>query len=424
MRKEQKIVILVGSVPMLLCEKIQATLIRKKRNWKVINLIQKKEFTNLNNPFTYEIDFNNTQELKEFFKNENITSITAHTEKNIPLLIKVLPYAPDRIFLPSKNALEKSTQKDEMRKAFYRYNKNITPRFFVLPSYEQEIVNKVKKKFDFPVMIKPSGLAASAFVQWVHSPEELEISLKKVFSKIQGYYLKKKGRGKPSVIIEEYIEGNIYSIDAHVDNDFNCYFYPLVKYRMAPQKGFDDFFVYDISTPVVLKEEVINKAHNVAIQGLHALDLKNCTAHIELIKDSNGDWKIIEIGPRIGGNRSNIYSRTFGLEIDLNDILLHTGELTTAFPKVKGHSSIMRFYSKEEGFIKKTSGIKKVTTLESFVKIDRKLKRGEKCLHSKNGGAYVFKVDLFNKDKGKLTADKRKIENMVHIETVKHRKNL
>ncbi len=92
--------------------------------------------------------------------------------------------------------------------------------------------------------------------------------------------------------------------------------------------------------------------------------------------------------------------------------------------KIQGYSSTMRFYAKSEGFIKKISGIKMISKLPSFINLDKKLGKGDKCLHAKNGGVYVFKVNLFNTDKDQLTADKRTITKTVHIETVKQRKSI
>lgn len=421
-----KKVILVGQVSQTLLEKIQSSLSSNNKKWEVYNLVSmaEKQHTQQDKYHTDYINFDESKEIKNYFSNPDILAVTAHAEKNIPLLMKVIPFMPEKLLIPSIDALEKSIHKTKMRKAFRKYNKNITPRFYVFNELDKEKIDKIKKNFEFPVMVKPSGLHGSTLVQWVHSEQELEETLIRVFKNIQKIYTLKKGRGSPQVLVEEFIEGDIFSLDVHVDNAGSCYFNPLVKYKMAPQKGFDDFFVYDVSTPVKIKPEVLQKAHDIAQQGIEALGLRNSTAHVELIKDIDNEWKIIEIGPRVGGNRAIMYQQSYGIDIDLNDVYIHTNKKPLLPKKVKGFTSIMRFYPRDEGYIKKTSGINKVKKLDSFVSLDRRLKKGDRCLHSKNGGVFVFKINLFNVSKAQLTADKRVIEKMVHIETVKSLRKL
>jgi len=44
------------------------------------------------------------------------------------------------------------------------------------------------------------------------------------------------------------------------------------------------------------------------------------------------------------------------------------------------------------------------------------------CRFAKHGGKSVFNVILFNKDRSKLLADKRRIEKMIEIVTTKTKK--
>ena len=86
-----------------------------------------------------------------------------------------------------------------------------------------------------------------------------------------------------------------------------------------------------------------------------------------------------------------------------------------------GYSSIIRMYPKEEGYLKKIQGIHTIKKLSSVSKIISNIKKGDKVLFAKNGGENILKVNLFNKNRLQLLADKRKLEKFIKIETTKKR---
>jgi biotin carboxylase len=396
----------------------------KKHNKKWDYLILKQKGT----PFRekeYLIDYENKESVLKFFEQygKSIIAITARSEGDIPLFQRIIPYVPQHILVPTVESLTACLEKTKMRKAFSSYDKSITPKFAILSRFDQQEIDSVVQKIDFPVIVKPSGLASSLLVQAAYYPEELKTILTQMFKKIDQIYQKKKGRGKPEVLIEEFIEGNVYSVDAHINNDGEIFFNPFIKYKVAVEKGFDDFFIYEVSAPCGLTQELIENAQKVAQKGIKALGLKNSSAHIELIYKNNS-WKLIEIGARVGGNRSTLYKKTFGINIDINDILIRMNKKISTQKKHIGYSSILKIYPKNEGYIKKIKGLKRIKKFSSVSKIIPHLKVGDKSLFAKNGGENILKINLFNKDKIQLLADKRKVEKTIEVETSKTNKFL
>ncbi|OHA62698.1 MAG: hypothetical protein A3E07_00240 [Candidatus Wildermuthbacteria bacterium RIFCSPHIGHO2_12_FULL_45_9] len=49
------------------------------------------------------------------------------------------------------------------------------------------------------------------------------------------------------------------------------------------------------------------------------------------------------------------------------------------------------------------------------------LKIGDRAIYAKHGGKSVFDIILFNKDRAKLLADIRRLEQMISIETASKR---
>ena len=118
---------------------------------------------------------------------------------------------------------------------------------------------------------------------------------------------------------------------------------------------------------------------------------------------------MIEVGPRIGGFRHEMYELSYGIDHSLNDILIRIPKKPILTKKVKGNTAVMQFYSKQKGRLIKVEGVNSVRKLESFHRIELKKKAGEMCDFARNGDDPVFDIVLFNKDRSRLLADIRRI---------------
>lgn len=369
------------------------------------------------------VNFNDEEDIQNVvdYLGKDLRAVVNRNERMIPYYQKLIPHLPKKLLVPSVHALINSTEKIAMRKAFWKYDKTITPKFEILTEISDEEIKRINKRLEFPVIVKPSGLAQAVLVQAAHYPAELKEILLKMQKYMKKSYTKMKGRGAPTILIEEIIDGDQYSVEAFVDDIGNVAFCPFIKYTTSAQKGFDDFFSYEQTTPATISASSAQKAKVVAVKGLNALGLRNSIAHIELIR-KEGEWKIVEIGARMGGFRSMMYRKSFGINLDVQDINIHLGKKLQLPRNKKGYTSVIKFFAKEEGTITKIQGIKKAQTLPSFVETVQLLKKGDKARFAKNGGTYVFRVTLFNENKAQFIEDKRKLEKMVYIETVSTRK--
>jgi len=139
-----------------------------------------------------------------------------------------------------------------------------------------------------------------------------------------------------------------------------------------------------------------------------ALGLRSTTVHVELMKTVKG-WKIIELAPRMGGFRHTMYSWSFGTNHILNDILIRIPQKPVIPKKRKGFTAVFKIFGKTEGTLEAIRGLKKIRSLESFVHVNVKKKKGDSLLYAKNGGGSVVEVALFNKVRADLLADVRRM---------------
>lgn len=348
------------------------------------------------------------------YENE-ILSITSRSDASIPLFSKIIPHVP-YLRAPSTSSLKWATEKILMRRRFSIYDKKISPKYILVKNLTKDTFKKIENRIGYPAIIKPTGLAESRLVTIVYHHEELEKSLRRIFRNIKSLYKKHNGRWEPQVLVEQFMEGEMYSLDGHVTSRGKIYFCPLVHIKTGRSIGFDDFFGYAQMTPTNLRKSSIAAAQQVANKAVHALGLRSTSVHIELMKMERG-WKIIELGPRLGGFRQDLYGSSYGINIVMNDIKVRIPEKISIPKKILGHTVAMKFFAKKEGILTNLTGIKKAQTLTSFQKITINKKIGDRCTYAKNGGGSIFNIILFNKNRSQLLADIRRLEQSIKIET-------
>lgn len=344
-----------------------------------------------------------------------IVAITCRGENQIPAFMRVIPHVP-YLRTPTTESLMWATDKIWMRRRFAAHNRKITPVYSLVSDTSPESLEKIARKVGFPAIVKPTGLAASRLVSIVYHEDELKTVLDKVFRHIGAAYKENGYQNVPQVLVEQFMEGEMYSIEGFVTSRGKTYFCPMVHVKTGRSIGFDDFFGYQQITPTNLHAPSIQAAEKVAQEAVHALGLRSTSVHIELMKTESG-WKIIELGPRIGGFRPDLYALSYGINVTLNDVRIRVPEKPIIPRKIKAHSVAMKFFAKKEGHLTKLTGIKKAQGLESFRSITVHKKIGDMCQFAKNGGNSVFNIILSNPDRSRLLADIRRLEQMIKIET-------
>lgn len=345
---------------------------------------------------------------------DEILSVLCRSESNIPDFQKVIPHLP-YIDTPSTESLSWSTDKIAMREVLGAYDKKITPKFSIIKDVKKKTLKEIDENIGFPVVCKPAGLAASMLVSIAYHKEELEEILIKTFKKIDSLYKERKGRGEPKVLVEQFLEGEMYSTDAYVTARGKITFSPFVHIKTGAQIGFDDFFGYRQMTPTRLHKKSIENAEEVATKAIKAVGLRSSVAHVELLKTEDG-WKIVELGPRLGGFRHELYKLAYGIDSACNDILVRIPKPVSVPKTPKGYAAAMKFFAKKEGKITALKGIKKAEEFKSLQKISVNKKVGDMAKFAKHGGGSVINCMFFNKDRAKLLADIRRFEKTVEIE--------
>ncbi len=349
---------------------------------------------------------------------DRLLAATCIKEKNVRAYRRIIPHVP-YLFTPTQDSLNWATDKVEMRQRMSEYAPEVCPKFMLVEDLKEATIKKIEKTIQFPLIVKPAGLAASKHVAVCYYRKEFEQNIKKIMASLTKEYSERERDDKPKILVEEFMEGSMYSIDAYVNARGYVYHCPPVHVKTGATIGFDDFFGYMRILPVQLKAYKIEKAEQAVTQAIHALGLRNVTCHVELMKTEDG-WKVIEVGPRVGGYRHAMYQLSHGINHLLNDSLIRIPQKPVIKSRAKQTVAVLQFFARKEGTLVGIDGLKRIPKLESYQNLDVKIKPGGLCKFAKNGGGSVFDVTLAHKLRSQVLADIRRIEQDVNIEVTAH----
>lgn len=364
---------------------------------------------------TVQADFDNPYSIRQALEpfKKQIISVTCQYENSIHELKKIIPYLP-YIPTPSELSLLWSTEKKQMRDMLGSYDPGLVPQYIEVSDTENQTLENIEESLSYPVIIKPSGLEGSLLVTLAKSHDELAAELPHIFQEIQKAYDIWIKRQKPVVLVEEFMVGDMYSVDVYVDAKGNCRFTPIIKVVTGHKIGFSDFFGYMRLAPAGLNKYEQEKANTAAEMACHALGLRSITAHVELMQTNDG-WKIIELGPRIGGYRHDIYNLAYGINHIVNDILNRAGQAVTVPDKLLQNTAVFNMYAKNEGVLEKIEGIEQIRELTSFVEIKQIIEVGSAVLFAKNNGDPILEIIMSHPSKKQFEKDVAKLEKIIQF---------
>lgn len=346
-----------------------------------------------------------------------LIAVTARGEDGANKLKYVIPHVP-YLRTPTRESLDWATDKYQMRIRLKIHDPKNNPKFTKVRENTKIERSRIIAKVGFPMIIKPANLQESMLVAICYHEEELVKVLRNVFSKLNKEYEKYNRIQQPSIIAEEFMDGDMYSIDSYVNSRGKVFHCPLVSVKTGRSIGQDDFYNYLQLTPTNLKKVSVEKAQQRAESAIHALGLRSTTSHIELMK-LDDEWKVIEVGARVGGFRDLLHDLSCDIDHSLNDVLIRIPKTPILPKKCKGFACAMKFYAKREGQITEMKGIKKIEQLKSFHSISVNKKVGDRATFAKNGGRSIFNLFMYNAERSKLLADIRRVEQLVDIKVGK-----
>jgi len=360
-------------------------------------------------------DFKDQDALQKALKPymDTILVATVRYESAIQPFRKVIPFLP-YVITPTETSLLWATEKPLMRARMAAYDRRLVPQHQYLEQQDLPKLDLLIDGFTYPMIVKPASLAEALLVTRCNDEQALRSCLDDTFTVIQGIYDREHRQNKPGLLIEEMMQGPMYSTDAYVMPDGEVFCLPLVEVITAHAVGLPGFYSYRHIIPTNLSQDEINEAFRVSTDSIRALNLRATTTHIELFRTPEG-WKIIEVGARIGGYRNDLYREAYDVDHFYNDLCVRMGKKPIMPGEPVRHAAGINIYADEEGTITAIEGLEEAKKLASVVYLDQHANPGDAAVFADKGGQLIVDGILSNTDKEQLEKDVAKVRELVTI---------
>ena len=262
-----------------------------------------------------------------------------------------------------------------------------------------------KQKESFPLIVKSPVSAASKDVLFVENDRQLEQSINTLLKK-----------GNREVLIEEYLEGPQYLIEACVYNG-KIHIIAVLEQEITFLNRF-------IVTGYCLLGDIdivfYNKIYETVSLVLERFNLNNGSCHLEM-RLVNDDWKLIEINPRISGGAMNrIIEIAYGINLVEETIKIFLGQEPNLKKKWNRFVYAQYLTSDSTGTLIKVTGRNRCSRIEGVEEVLIKVKKG-KILHPplSMGDRYGYVLaSSENKEEAIRTAKEAAKEILFYIEPI------
>jgi len=215
--------------------------------------------------------------------------------------------------------------KYRMRAALAKGNGFLNPKFKIVDSLDEAIATA--ENFGYPLIFKPQDLNDSIHVNLIHNVDDVKYywnNIKRFWDKNE--YDQEVAR---EVLVEEYIQGEEYSIETYQFAGEEIQVIGITKKIMTNLEN--SFFVeLGVTFP---HDDLNDRVFPVIAKALQDLKINCGVIHTEFRITEDGQIKILEINPRLIGDMAG---RMVFNGIDNEDEILDNGALVIGAFKSKG----------------------------------------------------------------------------------------
>ncbi|ALC86794.1 biotin carboxylase [Bacillus sp. FJAT-22090] len=229
-------------------------------------------------------------------------------------------------------------------------------------SLETFIANQKNR---FPLIVKSPISTGSKDVLLVKDVKQFTQCINKLIEK-----------GCDEILIEEYLEGPQYLIEACV-YDGEVHIIAVLEQEI---KLFERFIVTGYCLLAEMDTNFHNKIYETVCSILERFSMDNGSCHLEM-RLVNNEWKLIEINPRISGGAMNrIIEIAYGFNLVEETIKIFLGQEPNFNRKIKRFVFAQYLTSDSTGTLIKVTGRKRCSGLPGIEEVFIKPKKG-KLLH-------------------------------------------
>ncbi|GIN94288.1 argininosuccinate lyase [Siminovitchia terrae] len=235
-----------------------------------------------------------------------------------------------------------------------------TPKFEVLQPMAN-ITDFINKEHSFPLIVKSPLSNASKDVYLVENKYELKKAIKK-FLKIYP---------DQQILLEEYLDGPQYLVEVLVHNG-KINIVAIFEQEITKEIK---FIVTGYAIRLNVKDDFYNKLYNTVESIINDLKVTNAACHFE-IRYVNGNWKLVEINPRISAGAMNrMIEEAFGINLVEETIRLYLGDEPNLIRKHEKHIYTHYITMNSRGRLVKVTGKNRAANEPGVREVNVKLRK-------------------------------------------------
>ncbi|MFS0687831.1 ATP-grasp domain-containing protein [Sporosarcina sp. 179-K 8C2 HS] len=254
-----------------------------------------------------------------------------------------------------------------------------SPKFLTLSSNSKLDSTTVETLPDFPLIVKSAFSTGSKDVLQANDLEQLKRHIRKLNEKAPD----------ESIIIEEFIEGDQYLVEAIV-HDRKIHIAGVIQQEITFGKR---FIITGYGVLAFVPRQLIDSIMEVLESIVEKFNIRNGALHVEMRLTDNG-LRLIEINPRIsGGAMNNMLKAAFGFDLVEETLKLYVGEKPSLVQKHKHFVFTQYVIIDQKGILEKVTGKKRARKSPGVVEVYVKPKKGTQLMPPLSMGhryAYVI----------------------------------
>ncbi|RFU63909.1 ATP-grasp domain-containing protein [Peribacillus glennii] len=242
-------------------------------------------------------------------------------------------------------------------------NHSVSPYFAIFQPEDSLQSFLPRQEKHLPLIVKSPKSAGSKDVLPATSKKQLKSAIKK---------LAKKYRDTP-VLLEEFISGPQYLIEAVVHNA-TVHIIAVIAQEITFQQR---FIVTGYSLIPHMEKQFYDSIHDTVASIVQALKLKNGACHLEM-RLAEGQWKLIEVNPRISGGAMNrIIEIGYGINLVEETIQLYLGNEPRLARKHSKYVYAHYLTASCEGTLSKVTGRERASNYPGVEEVFIKPRKGK-----------------------------------------------
>ena len=324
--------------------------------------------------------------------------VTAATDKPLVMMARVA----EKYGFPfySIETAQWSTDKYQMKQRFLEGG---------VPCARGRLIAKVEEADNlyYPLIVKPRDNSGSRGVKLCRNKEELQEAMQEA---LQYSHL-------DTVLVEEYIEGQEYSIEGlHYDGKSE-----VIQFTEKTTTEFPYNVELAHKQPANLTEEQKNDIRELVSKIADCMHFENCPSHTELKINERGIF-VIETSPRLGGDYITSTLVPLSTGINMEDQLLNIAlgeKVDTQTGRVEKASGVC-FFCLPEGVVRRIDPkINEVATWPGVYGFELKLKEGDKVNQITSSldryGEFVVEGNTYNEISDRMKVYDKRICELVEL---------